>query len=178
VPDVSPRLGIVLEFLRVGPVHFELDRSIAVKLSKTVFREGVRKKVIVDQPFFSIFSPPSCEQDDDFFILSFLLLSHHDMIIGSALSQASLKHILPLFEKQRRDRCIPRCSLLCPDESPFCRLYLSGNEQSLITFTGLDHRAFSYILHQFSPLYYRYTPYSTGGKFTILQNAGSLGGRP
>jgi hypothetical protein len=163
-------------------------------LSKIIFREGVRNKVIADepfftmfspsssdqddQPFFTMFSPSSRDQDDDFFMMCFLLFSHQNMLIGSALSQASLKLFLPLFERRRRDRCIPQCSLLCPDESPFQRLYLSGNEQALITFTGLDHHAFSYILHQFTPLYHRYSPYSTGGKFTTLHNAGSLGGRP
>jgi hypothetical protein len=49
----------------------------------------------------------SSEQDEDFAILSLLLLSHHGMIIGSALSQASLKHFLSLLEKQRRDHRIP-----------------------------------------------------------------------
>jgi hypothetical protein len=174
VPDVHPRPT----FFASWTGQLKVDRSNSQKLSKIIFREGVRNKVIVDEPFFTMFSSSSCDQDDDFFIFYFLLLSHQDIIIGSSLSQASLKHFLPLVEKRRRDCCIPRCLLLRPDESPFRRLYLSGNEQALITFTGLDHRAFSYILHQFTPLYHRYTPYSTGGKFTILHNAGSLGGRP
>jgi hypothetical protein len=54
-----------------------------------------------------MFSSSSCDQDDDFFILSFLLLSNQDIIIGSALSQASLKHFLPIVEKRRSDHRIP-----------------------------------------------------------------------
>jgi hypothetical protein len=48
------------------------------------------------------------------------------MIIGSVLSQASLKHSLPLLEKRRRDRCILICSLLYPYASPFQRLLTSS----------------------------------------------------
>jgi hypothetical protein len=107
LPDVRPRLGLALEFFRVGLVNFKLDKSNSKKFSKIVFREGGRNKVIIYKPFFMMFSSSSCDHDNDFFILSFLLLSNQDIIIASALSQASLKHFLPLVEKRRRDCRIP-----------------------------------------------------------------------
>jgi hypothetical protein len=55
---------------------------------------------------------------------------------------------------------------------------LSGNDQSLITFTGLDHRTFRYILCKFIPLYNCYSLYSINGKIVVLSNGGAPGGRP
>ena len=115
--------------------------------------------------------------DDDFGVV-LLLFSLQFPLIATLLCEARLRQFLPLSEKCRRDRRIPRCALLHPDGSPFRRLYLSGNDQSLITFTGLDHRTFSYLLHKFSSLYNLYSPYSVNGKINVLRNAGARGGRP
>jgi hypothetical protein len=41
-----------------------LDQSNLKKLSKIVFREGARNKVIIDEPFLTMFSSSSCDQDD------------------------------------------------------------------------------------------------------------------
>jgi hypothetical protein len=86
--------------------------------------------------------------DDDFAVL-LLLLSSQFPLLASIVSLAKLKQLLPLSEIRRRDHRIPRCALLHPDSSPFRRLYLSRNEQSLITFTGLDYRSFGYLLEIF-----------------------------
>ena len=115
---------------------------------------------------------------DDDFVVVLLLISSQFPLLASIVSLAKLKQFLPLSEIRRRDRRIPRCALLHPDSSPFRRLYLSRNEQSLITFTGLDYRSFGYLLEKFSPLYNRYSPYSKNGKIVVLRNAGALGGRP
>jgi hypothetical protein len=44
----------------------------------------------------------------------------------------------------------------------------SRNDQSFITFTGLDCSTFEYILDKFRPLYHRYSPYSVNGKIVRL----------
>jgi hypothetical protein len=116
-------------------------------------------------------------KDDDFAVV-LLLLSSQFSLLASIVSLAKLKQLLPLSEIHRRDCRIPRCALLHPDNSPFRRLYLSCNEQSLITLTGLDYRSFGYLLEKFSPLYFRYSPSSSNGKIVVLQNVGALGGRP
>jgi hypothetical protein len=60
----------------------------------------------------------------------------------------------------RRDRRIPRIALLSPDESPWQRLYSSGNDQAMITVTGFDHQAFRELLVFFEPYFYSYTPWT------------------
>ena len=105
--------------------------------------------------------------DDDDFAVLLLLLSSQFPILASIVSLAKLKQLLPLSEIRRRDRRIPRCALLHPNSSPFRRLYLSRNEQSLITFTGLDYRSFGYLLEKFLPLYNRYSPYSKNRKIVV-----------
>ena len=44
--------------------------------------------------------------------------------------------------RRRRDRRIPRVALQLPSMSTFVRLFASGSDQALITFTGFDHAAF------------------------------------
>jgi hypothetical protein len=81
--------------------------------------------------------------NDDDFVVVLLLLSSQYPLIASLLSEANLKQFLPLSEICRKDHRIPRCALLHPDASPFRRFYLSGNDQSFITFTGLDNQTVS-----------------------------------
>ena len=91
---------------------------------------------------------------DDDFILFLLLLSQQLPLTAAVLSNAKLKHFLSYIELKRRDRRIPRYALVHADQSPFQRLYHSKNDQSFITFTGLDYNSFEYLLHKFRPLYY------------------------
>jgi len=123
-----------------------------------------------DRPFFLFkkFSMVSrrplkrSSKNDDYnnIFLAVALLSQQSVLLPLLLSQAKLKQFLSIAEKRRRDRRIPRCALLAPGASPFVKLYKSRNEQSLITFTGLDYPSFTYLLNKFEPLYYRYSCYS------------------
>ena len=67
---------------------------------------------------------------------------------------------LTLEGRQRRDRRIPRESLLPPALSPWARLYASGNDQALITITGFDHAAFASLLALFEGWFYNHTPWT------------------
>jgi hypothetical protein len=116
-------------------------------------------------------------KDDDFIIL-FLLLSQQLPLTAALLSNAKLRHFISFIELRKRDRRIPRCALVPTSESSFQRLYQSKNDQSFITFTGLDYNSFEYLLDKFRPLYYQYSPYSFNGKIVGLNNGGDLGGRP
>ena len=115
---------------------------------------------------------------DDDFILLLLLLSQQLPLTAAVLSNTKLKHFLSYIELKRRDRRIPRCALVDASCSPFQRLYHSRNDQSFITFTGLDFTSFEYLLSKFRPLYYRYSPYSVNGKIVMLKNGGAQGGWP
>lgn len=63
----------------------------------------------------------------------------------------------------RRDRRIPRCALLMPNQPPWERLYQSGNDQAMITVTGYDHSSFPGLLRLFEPYFNNFTPW-TGNK--------------
>ena len=95
---------------------------------------------------------------DDDFVSLFLLLSCQHPSILALLLEAKLKHFLSLEELRKRDRRIPRCALVDARQSSFLRLYHSRNDQSFITFTGLDYSTFEYVLDKFRPLYHHYSP--------------------
>jgi DDE superfamily endonuclease len=67
---------------------------------------------------------------------------------------------LSLEGRQRRDRRIPRESLLPPALSPWARLYASRNDAALITVTGFDHPAFEALLALFDAWFYNHTPWT------------------
>jgi hypothetical protein len=64
------------------------------------------------------------------------------------------------------------------DNSSFRALYNSRNDQSFITFTGLDYNSFQYLLNKFHPLYNRYLPYVENGKVARVTHEGGTHGRP
>lgn len=78
--------------------------------------------------------------------------------------------------RRLRDRRIPRAATLSPSSSPWQHLYDSGNEQALVTATGLDHAAFSHLLSEFEPLYHAYTVDKDTGDIRPRKARG--GGRP
>ncbi len=98
-------------------------------------------------------------KNDDYnnIFLAVALLSQQSALLPLLLSQARLKQFLSIAEIRRQDRRIPRCARLAPGASPFVKLYKSRNEQSLITFMGLDYPSFTYLLNKFEPLFYRYS---------------------
>ena len=67
------------------------------------------------------------------------------------------KDLLNAQEKKRRDRHIPRAAIKPYKYSSFCHLFLSGNDQALLTATGHDHHSFNQLLQMFRPYYDRYT---------------------
>ncbi len=87
----------------------------------------------------------------------------------------SFRQRLTVGGSRRRDRLIPRLALQVSGLSPFVYLYGPGKDQSLITLTGFDHRAFRYILTSFAPVYDAYTPYSDNG--SIRRQPPNLCGR-
>jgi hypothetical protein len=135
-------------------------------------------KKIIERAMVSRSSKWSSNDDYNEIFLVALLLSQQSALLPLLLSQAKLKQFLSIAEVRRRDRRIPRCAFLAPGASPFMKLYKAHNEQSLITFTGLDYPSFTYLLNKFKPLYYRYSPYSSNGKILELRNRGAHGGRP
>jgi len=76
------------------------------------------------------------------------------------IQQKRFRHLLTLEGRRRRDRRIPRISLVEPSMSPWERLYGSGNDQALITTAGFDHTAFRELLVLFEPWFNSYTPWT------------------
>ena len=80
--------------------------------------------------------------------------------------------------RQRRQRGLPREALLDPEDSPWNKLYFSGNDQALITVTGFDHNAFETLMVMFRPYYCSYTPWTgqnDGRTFKRLRKPVALG---
>lgn len=79
--------------------------------------------------------------------------------------------------RQRRDRRLPRPSLLHPheDTTPWMRLYSSKNDAALITVTGFDCATFDFLLQYFKPVYDDYTPYDRTGRIRRKRKRESRG---
>ena len=107
---------------------------------------------------------------DDDFITIFLLLSCQHPSIAAVLLQPKLKHFLSLEELRKRDCRIPHCALVDAPHSSFLRLPHSQNDQSFVTFTGLNCSSFEYLLDKFCLLYNRYSPYSVNGRIVEFRN--------
>lgn len=60
----------------------------------------------------------------------------------------------------RRDRRIPRIGSLEPQASPWQKLYISYNDQALITAMGFDHASFATLLSKFEPYFHAYSPWT------------------
>ncbi len=124
-------------------------------------------------------APMTLDSEFELLLLRMACSMHHRLSFA-ALSFARFTQLLSEEDRRRRDRRIPWISLVDPYESAFFCLYHSGNDQSLITITGFDHRTFSYLLNKFAPLYQRYSAYSSNGSGLIreVRNNGSRGSRP
>jgi hypothetical protein len=91
----------------------------------------------------------------------FLLMAAHGMLLDySKGRKAQFRDLLNLEGIWRRDRRIPRCALLEPWQSPWAKLWSSGNDQAFITATGFDFSAFSTLLALFKPYFEAYTPWT------------------
>ena len=72
----------------------------------------------------------------------------------------TFSHRLDADGRRRRSRGLCRKVLLNPNESPWQKLYSSGDNQALITVTGFDQEAFQTLLEHFEPLFLQYTPWT------------------
>ena len=95
-----------------------------------------------------------------------------------AVRKKSFKDLLNKAGRRRRDRRIALAALQRPCMSSFEVLFGRGCDQSLITLTGFDHKAFRYILSLFEPVFASHTPYSESGAIKRLPSAEKKTGRP
>ena len=79
-------------------------------------------------------------------------------------------------EREIRQRRIPRCSLLSVSHSPWRQVYISNNDQGMITLTGFDVKSFHYFLDLFHPVFYEYSPFIDDDGFIVKKKMGR--GRP
>jgi hypothetical protein len=115
---------------------------------------------------------PSAVMDDDNLLLLSLLAGCHFRVIASILRDADFRALLPDDQQKFRSRRIPRCALVHMDYFSYRALYISRNDQSFITFTGLDYKSFQYLLTKFCRLYNRYSPFVVDGKLVDVQHQG------
>jgi hypothetical protein len=65
---------------------------------------------------------------------------------------------LSVAKRMLRDRRIPRLALHNPQSSAWAHLIAIGNNQALITLTGMDLATFEWLNERFTPLYNQYLP--------------------
>ena len=66
---------------------------------------------------------------------------------------------LSVYEQWLRDRRLPRVALQDPSQSSWKTLLKSGNDQALITLTGLNFTTFYWLLERFRPIYDGHSPF-------------------
>mmetsp|Transcript_20599 Transcript_20599/g.29377 ORF Transcript_20599/g.29377 Transcript_20599/m.29377 type:complete len:144 (+) Transcript_20599:41-472(+) len=104
--------------------------------------------------------------DEDILLTSAIVLELQQEAITAA--HGRLRWLLLAEDKHRRDRRIPRRALQDPNESVSEKLFRSGEDSSLITLTGLDHRCFAYLQDRCATLYDRFWPYTEDGRLRLL----------
>ena len=78
---------------------------------------------------------------------------------------------LDAVRRRLRDRHIPRVVLLYPATSAWIKLFDSGNNQALITLTGLDFDTFHWLERMFTPIHDNYSPWiSPDGRIVPVNN--------
>jgi hypothetical protein len=84
------------------------------------------------------------------------------------------------LQRRIRQRRIPRVSLQDASQSAWKTLFNSGNDQALITLTGLDFETFHWLLPKFCALYDSHSPFGDpDGSIIALPNFPiNRGGRP
>ena len=80
------------------------------------------------------------------------------------------------YERYVRQRRIPRHSLLSVERSPWRRIYLSADDQAMITLTGFDMASFHYICQLFAPQYDAYSPFTDEDGYIVRKK--SKAGQP
>ncbi len=85
---------------------------------------------------------------------------------------------LDKFQRQLRQRKIPRCSLLDQSRSAWRRLYESGNDQGMITLTSFYHATYDFLCEIFTPIFNSYTPFVPTGVSCFEHTKEQNRGRP
>ena len=90
------------------------------------------------------------------------------------------RDLLTLEGRRRRDRHIPRVSLLDYSDSSFKKLLDSGNDQALLNACGHDFGSFQSLLEIFQPVYDLYYLDVTSGFISLaaVTTTGKRKGRP
>ena len=82
------------------------------------------------------------------------------LLYAASLKKVSFMKKLDEEGRRRRQRNLPRKSLLDPKDSPWAKVYESGDDSALITVTGFDHATFQFMLALLEPLFLQYTPWT------------------
>ena len=106
--------------------------------------------------------------EQKYLIILFMLLQKQEPFIHSRYKKVFYR-TLSRIERQRRDRRIPRCSLLHPDESPWRKLYNGGSNAAMITLIGLDYAAFNVLNNKFKEVYDICTPRTYEGTLRVMK---------
>jgi hypothetical protein len=85
---------------------------------------------------------------------------------------------LDKFQRQLRQRKIPRCSLLDQSRSAWRCLYESGNDQGMIALTGFNHATYNFLCEIFTPIFNSYTPFVPTGVLCFERTKEQNRGRP
>jgi hypothetical protein len=91
--------------------------------------------------------------------------------------EESFRGRLTIEERRKRDRRLPRPTLVCPYRSPWEKVFKSGDDQAMITLCGLDCKSFRDLHEGFKWYYTNFSPYSADGFIRRLPLK-QLGGRP
>ena len=104
----------------------------------------------------------------------------NSFLVHSRYRKKFLKNLGSL-QRRLRQRRIPRVSLQDASQSAWKTLFNSGNDQALITLTGLTFEVFNWLLPKFSELYDTHSPFgSADGLIIAIHNDAMInrGGRP
>ncbi|KAI2499726.1 hypothetical protein MHU86_14738 [Fragilaria crotonensis] len=122
--------------------------------------------------------------DDIDMMLLFLLYRRetkkNSFQVHSRYRKKFLKNLGSL-QRRLRQRRIPRVSLQDASQSAWKTLFNSGNDQALITLTGLTFEVFNWLLPKLSELYDTHSPFgSADGSIIAIHNDQVInrGGRP
>ncbi len=115
-------------------------------------------------------------------MLLFSLFKHtrkNGIYVHSRYRKTYLKK-LKSVQRRLRQRRIPRVALQDATHSAWKTLFHSGNDQALITLTGLDFETFNWLSPKFSALYDTHSPFvDPDGRIVPLRNLPvNQGGRP
>lgn len=95
-----------------------------------------------------------------------LLLYQYQRRRGAA--RVAFRRKISAEARTRGDRFMRRRALRSAQMSTIAFLIGFGCNQSLITLTGSDHKAFNYLLDRFKTMYNSHTPYSSNAQIPLF----------